>query len=67
MGTLSFSQFEAVVITSVNPEVEREFAQAPTLLNVFHKGKAKRTNSRGYRIPFYDRPPASDAYVFMGL
>lgn len=35
--------------------------------NRFHKGKAIQVNQRGYRIPFYDRPPASDSYVIMGL
>lgn len=29
--------------------------------NKFHKGKAVQVNLRGYRIPFYDRPPASDS------
>jgi hypothetical protein len=35
--------------------------------NRIHKGKAKRANLRGYRIPFYDRPPASDALISKGL
>jgi hypothetical protein len=66
MSELVFSQFEAVVKTAVNPEIEQQFEQAHTLYNKFHKGKPIEINSRGYRIPFYDRPPASDAYLGEG-
>lgn len=66
MAQLVFSQFEAVVETAVNPEIEDQFSQARTLYNRFHKGKAIPTNGRGYRIPFYDRPPASDAFMGEG-
>lgn len=66
MSELVFSQFEAVVKTAVNPEIEQQFEQAHTLYNKFHKGKPIPLNSRGFRIPFYDRPPASDAYIGEG-
>src|SRR5512143_263733 len=66
MAELVFSQFEAVVRTAVNPEIEKQFEESQTLYNRFHKGKAIQVNQRGYRIPFYDRPPASDAYFSEG-
>jgi hypothetical protein len=66
MAELVFSQFEAVVKTAVNPEIVQQFEQSKTLYNRFHKGAPKTTNSRGFRIPFYDRPPASDGYFGEG-
>ena len=66
MAEMVFSQFEAVVRTAVNPEIEQQFEQAHTLYNRFYKGKPIELNQRGYRIPFYDRPPASDGYLGEG-
>jgi len=40
--------------------------ESQTLYNRFHKGKAIQVNQRGYRIPFYDRPPASDSFFSEG-
>lgn len=57
---------EAVVREAVNPEIVQQFEQARTLYNRFYKGTPKEINSRGYRIPFYDRPPASDAFSTEG-
>lgn len=63
MAELLFQQFEAVVREAVNPEIERQYEEAHTLFNKFTKGKAIDITPKGYKIPFYDRPPASDAFM----
>lgn len=46
--------------------MEQQFEQAQTLYNRFHRGSPEPINSKGFRIPFYDRPPASDAFSTEG-
>jgi len=50
-------------VTKLNPEIEKQYEESHTLFNKFTKGKPIDITPRGYRIPFYDRPPASDAFM----
>lgn len=70
MAQPNFSDFEAVIRTTIEPEIQRQFEQSQSLYTQFARG-GKKLNSSGYRIPYYPddnthpwtRPDGLESYM----